>query len=56
MKISSHYVNLIQNRGNALYNLNMFLRQDNGNGFAKAVRLLEKNNELKFKVYAISLT
>ena len=52
MKTSTYYINLIQNRGNALGNLEAFLKQDNGSGFGKITRLLEKNSQLKEKIYA----
>lgn len=50
MKVSTHYINLFQKRGNALYNLNAFLKQDNGNGIAKVFRLFEMQPDLKAKI------
>ena len=52
MKTSTYYINLIQNRGNALGNLEAFLKQDSGRGFGKVTRLLEKNPQLKERIYA----
>ncbi len=47
MKTSTYYINLIQNRGNTLYNLGAFLRQDNGDGFAKVAKLFKGNHLIK---------
>lgn len=52
MKTSTYYINLIKNKGNALGNLEAFLKQDNGGGFGKVTRLVEKNPQLKEKIYA----
>lgn len=52
MKTSTCYINLIQNRGNALVNLNTILKKDNGQAFEKVINLLEKNPQLKEKIYA----
>ena len=51
MKNSVFYINLLRNRGDALSNLKAFLKQDNGGGFAKTTRLLEKNPQLKKSIY-----
>ena len=51
MKSSTCYINLIQNRGNSISNLNTFLMQDNGDGFYKAVRLLKNNSQLRKNIH-----
>lgn len=52
MKTSTYYINLIKNKGNALGNLEEFLKQDNGVGFGKVTRLVEKNPQLKEEIHA----
>ncbi len=50
MKTNTCYINLLQNRGNAIVNLNNFLKQDNGESYAKVVKLLNKNPQLKYNI------
>ena len=51
MNKNSYFINIMQNRGNSLYNLKEFLKKDNGDNYKRVVNLLKKNEQLNMRVY-----